>query len=394
MKIWIVTSSYSPVLGGLQKVTTHLAESMQNRGHDLDVFTNHFPSALPAFEKINQVNVHRLRFFVPDIADVLRGKIDLFLLSAIIFPFTLVNLFIRMLISPPDIVHVHFPAYHAVFINVLWRIFKFPLIVTFHGYDVERLIASDDILKKDIAFSKTIRKEVRRHLDYADFICAPSNYLLNKLLQFSPESIAKHKCIRNGIDLAMINRQAPMAYEGKYIFSAGRLVYAKGFDLLISAFSKVSVLHQDVKLIIAGEGDQKESLLDMIDQLQLNDKVLLLGFLPPEQIYQWMKGAEFVIVPSRQEGFGLTVVEALAAKKTVLATNVGAIPEIVEQAGFQALLVEADDEEMAANMNWMLDNPQEVKLVEITAKIANEFSWNSIVEQYLKIFDSLKNKLD
>ena len=105
----------------------------------------------------------------------------------------------------------------------------------------------------------------------------------------------------------------------KYIFSAGRLADQKNFPLLINAFSKFYKNHSDYKLIIAGEGQKRHELEELINSLHLNNKVELIGFT--KKIHEYMAKSQMFIQTSNYEGISNVLLESLSIGVPTIATN-------------------------------------------------------------------------
>src|SRR5665648_156449 len=111
--------------------------------------------------------------------------------------------------------------------------------------------------------------------------------------------------------------------------SIGRLHHTKGFDLLIKAMPLIS--HPpSVELIIWGEGEERASLEKLIEELGLGDRARLPGYAP--QVNRAFADMDIFVQPSRAEGFGLTVVEAMSAGLPVVVSQAGSLPELVADA--------------------------------------------------------------
>lgn len=111
----------------------------------------------------------------------------------------------------------------------------------------------------------------------------------------------------------------------------GRLIEAKGLRELIDAFEHLAQRDPMVRLSLIGEGLMREEITASVQQRGLGDKVILTGGLLPQQVAQWMSNAELVVLPSWSEGYPNVLVEALACGCPVVATQVGGIPEIIDE---------------------------------------------------------------
>src|SRR5262249_6683038 len=118
-------------------------------------------------------------------------------------------------------------------------------------------------------------------------------------------------------------------HRRSYILAFGRLIYKKGFDLLLTAFAQIAPRYQEVDLILAGEGEERDALRAQAQQSGLEGRVHFFGRATPEEVVRLLNGCLFVAVPSRIEPFGIVALEALAAGKRVLATRVGGLGELL-----------------------------------------------------------------
>ncbi|MFC1866648.1 glycosyltransferase [Thermodesulfobacteriota bacterium] len=109
------------------------------------------------------------------------------------------------------------------------------------------------------------------------------------------------------------------------IASVGRLIPVKGYETLIRA---VAGINHDFRLLIIGDGPLKKRLGGLVSELNMNHKVLFLGFSP--QVSKILSGVDLFVLPTLGEGFGLVLLEAMAHRLPVVATGTMAIPEIVD----------------------------------------------------------------
>ena len=133
-------------------------------------------------------------------------------------------------------------------------------------------------------------------------------------------NIDKNKCdiLYNAIDIDGIVKksQEKINIKDEFILSVGRLDKGKNHKLLIKAYKR---LNTDVKLVILGEGILKDELLSLIDDLNLNDKVLLLGF--DNNPYKYMSKCKFFAFASSFEGFSNVLIESLACSCAVVSSD-------------------------------------------------------------------------
>jgi L-malate glycosyltransferase len=163
-----------------------------------------------------------------------------------------------------------------------------------------------------------------------------------------PINLKKHLTIYNCVDVNQINNILnnsnltgvdAIYFDSKYyiIGSISRLRYEKGIDILIKAFSQVSKQNSNLKLLIIGDGPEKESLSRLAKELGVFNSIIWKGELPWEESIKLLTRMDIVICPSRFEGFGLTAIEALACGKPVIASGTGGLIEIIQ--GFNSSML-------------------------------------------------------
>jgi len=111
------------------------------------------------------------------------------------------------------------------------------------------------------------------------------------------------------------------------IGSIGRLVDQKDFPTLLMAFKDLLVYHPESELYIVGNGNRRRELQDLVRKLEINKKVFFLG--RTQYIPEFLSLIDLFVLPSRYEGFGLVLIEAMSAQKPILASNNSSIPEVL-----------------------------------------------------------------
>jgi glycosyltransferase involved in cell wall biosynthesis len=144
--------------------------------------------------------------------------------------------------------------------------------------------------------------------------------------------------------------------EDSLIGFVGRLDEQKGLMTLLEAMAILVERHRNAKLVLAGEGNLRASMLEFLRNRNLDRHAYLAGFR--EDIPEFLRGIDFLVMPSNWEGFGYAAVEAMAAGKAVVASHVSSLPEIIDD-GRTGLLVPPRSPRMLADaMVTLVDNPQ------------------------------------
>jgi glycosyltransferase involved in cell wall biosynthesis len=139
----------------------------------------------------------------------------------------------------------------------------------------------------------------------------------------------------------------------------GRLHPVKGQQYFLEAAAKVLEDRPDATFMLAGTGADQERLKNLAERLGISDQVKFLGFV--EDVPTLLTGLDLVVIPSLAEGFGLIAAEALALEVPVVATQVGGLPEVVQDHVTGLLVNPADDTSLAKGILWMLNHPHEAK---------------------------------
>jgi len=395
MKILLVPYLYLPNIGGTQITVSNLASEFKRKGHYVEIIAHKSPKELPKFEVINGIRVNRVFFTFPN------KKIKYFIGFILRFPRTLISMISIIQRIKPDVINMHLLDTNSFYVLLMKLIFRIPVVAFIRGGDIPNLHRQ----------SYFVRFVIKKLLEKSDYVLSNSKYMFNESIKVFPFISAKGSVVNNGINLSnSISREIKniKKYSDPFIFSAGRLIYQKGFDILIRAFK---IIHDEspnnISLKIAGNGPDKESLFELTKKLGLNDKVEFLGELNRNEITYYYNECEFFVLTSRcAEAFGNVCLEAIAAGKPVIASDVGGVGEIIQNEinGFlikpiriiqrnakMEQLYEIDERSLASMIKRLIDNPTERRLMgEKGREIAvNNFSWDKIEERYEKVFKML-----
>jgi glycogen(starch) synthase len=171
----------------------------------------------------------------------------------------------------------------------------------------------------------------------------------------------------------------------------GRLSPEKGFDVAVTAFASLVNRFPNARLVIVGEGPERTKLECQIRKLGLTHRVELAGEVAPEEVPGLLNTVTMVLLPSRQESFGLVALEAALMARPVVATRVGGLPEVVlhEQTG---LLVENENSgALAEAAAFLLTQPATAMKMGQTARLRahHTFSWQRHVDAYDALYQRL-----
>lgn len=172
------------------------------------------------------------------------------------------------------------------------------------------------------------------------------------------------------------------------IIYLGRLIWYKHVDDLLRAFSKLDF---DVELYAVGEGPEKEALKNLAKSLGVQNRVHLTGFVDEKKKIELLKSAHVLVLPSTAEGFGIVLIEAMAAGTPVLAADIPALRELIkdEQAGL--LFAPRDIDELKTKLELVLkDGDLRARLSENGYDLVRRrFTWDKVAERVRVIFRCL-----
>jgi GalNAc-alpha-(1->4)-GalNAc-alpha-(1->3)-diNAcBac-PP-undecaprenol alpha-1,4-N-acetyl-D-galactosaminyltransferase len=166
----------------------------------------------------------------------------------------------------------------------------------------------------------------------------------------------------------------------KWIVAMGRLIHAKGFDLLLAAFQKIADRYPDWQLLILGEGELKLELENLRDRLHLSDRVVFTGAI--SNPFPLLQCAKLFVLPSRTEGFPMALGEALACGLPVISTNCSSGIQELMRDGIDGIIVPKQDVgALAAAMDRLISDEAERNRLAIRApEVVERFSLDKILD--------------
>jgi glycosyltransferase involved in cell wall biosynthesis len=259
------------------------------------------------------------------------------------------------------------------------KLLRLPVVVSARGSDI-------NVLSK----FRVVRPMVRWTLRNSTRNIAVSRALLDEMMRLGapPEKIA---VIGNGVDEKRFRpleraeaRQAlGMPAKAQVVIAVGALAPVKNHEMLIEAASRVVQRYPDLRIYIIGEGNQRKHLEDLASRSGLEGCISFPGKRPNEELNLWYSAANVTCLPSRKEGWPNVVLESLACGTPVVATNAGAVPEILTSPEL-GIVVEQDSMAMAEGLCQALGRTWDRQQI---TRYALTRTWESVaqeVETYLQ----------
>ena len=373
MNVALFASAFHPHVGGVEELVRQLAHAFRRKGCGAIVVTNRWPLELPEFEEWEGISVYRFAMRTP--GDSLRERVKYQLTHAAIAR-RMLDVLTRHEIN---LLHVQCISANGYYAQTARRALRLPLVVTAQG---ERTMDAGQIYQR----SPFMNRMLCALLAEADHITACSRHTLDDLEEWYGQPLGpRAQVVYNGIDLSSFADPVPYPHPRPYVLGIGRHVPQKGFDVLLKAFALSNQVSHD--LLLAGEGPERPNLECLAADLGLGDRVCFVGRAARPLAVSLFAGCSFFVLPSRLEPQGIVNLEAMAAGKAVLASNVGGVPEIVRD-GEKGLLVPAEGVPALAQAITRLaaDAPLRQKLGAAGRERAGAFDWDAIAEQYLDIY--------
>jgi len=245
-------------------------------------------------------------------------------------------------------------------------------VLTVHGYYSEQItLLHGGVLGKAARFIEP------KMLKWADVVTVVSKSAQEAYRKVGVETIH----IPNAIDLKEMPREGERIYNRQIIF-VGRLSREKGIDVLIDAMDEI----EDVHLLIVGSGSERFSL-----DANTENRIHVMGEQTWKKTISLIRGSDVLVLPSRTEGLPTVILEAMAVGTPVIASAVGGIPEIIET-NREGVLVPRNDVKSLTNAikSVMKDRKKRAYLAKnAKEKLQREYTWDVVLEKYLKIYKNL-----
>ncbi|MGB5819478.1 MAG: N-acetyl-alpha-D-glucosaminyl L-malate synthase BshA [Saonia sp.] len=369
MKIAIVCY---PTFGGSGVVATELGIALANRGHEIHFVTYRQPVRLELLS--NKIHFHEVH--VPEYPLFHYQPYELALSSKLVDTIKLFGI---------ELLHVHYAIPHAYAGYMAKKILEedgiyIPMITTLHGTDIT-LVGKHPFYKPAVTFS----------INKSDVVTSVSEDLkqrtlelfdIKKEVEVIPNFIDKTKYSPNFTDC----QRSLMANDDERIVThISNFRRVKRIPDVIHIFHKIQ---QEIpaKLIMVGEGPEKENAELLCEQLGIKDRVVFLG--NSNEIDRILCFSDLFLLPSQSESFGLAALEAMINKVAVISSNAGGIPE-VNVHGVTGFLSDIGDvDEMAENaLKIVRDEAVMEEFKENAAEVASKFDILNILPLYEAVYE-------
>jgi glycosyltransferase involved in cell wall biosynthesis len=333
MKIALVVLRFDAP-GGVETTARQLAHGYLARGHEVEIF---------ASDLYDEGRWERRTDFAPTFegAPVHRFPVYKRLLPHVTFP-AMPGLMRALVAARPDVIEAHSHRYGQVLQSAAVSLATgVPLVIGphYHPADVRASWYDKGLLRgQDHAFGMTAYRVAR-------FVVVETETEARQLREFAPAE--KVRVVAPGLELdewfaaepeppgsAALARLPP-----RFLLYAGRVAENKGIDFLLEAYARVPPEDRLPLVLMGKDWGPGPALRAQAERLGIGDRLLWLGHVPSRAEYRavFRRAAGFVL-PSEYEAYGFVMMEAMAARLPIVATAVGAVPEVLEQGGIGTLV--------------------------------------------------------
>ena len=357
-----------PTFGGSGVVATELGRALAKKGHQIHFISYNLPVRL---EALNDPNIHYHEVNVPDYPLFKYQPYELALSSRLVDV---------VKTHKVDVLHVHYAIPHAYAAYMAKKMLldngiHIPIVTTLHGTDIT-LVGSHPFYRPAVTFS----------INHSDRVTAVSESLKQDTLRLFNIN-KKIEVIPNFIDIDRIKAKGKPCERSLLANKEEKIVtHISNFRPLKRILDVIAVFEGILpkvksKLMMVGEGPEKNKAMEYVKNKSLQEYVLFLG--NSNEIDKILCFSDLFLLPSEKESFGLSALEAMAHGVPVISSNAGGIPEVNQHGVTGYLSKIGDTADMTQNAVRLLENEKQHNLFKIQAQEqAQRFNINTIVSQY------------
>jgi glycosyltransferase involved in cell wall biosynthesis len=283
-----------------------------------------------------------------------------------------------------DVIDAHYYYPDGVAAALLARWVGKPLSITARGTDLNLIPA--------YALPRAMIRWAARRADASIGVCSA---LMDVLRDWDIDPGKLH-VMRNGVDLERFRplpqaqMRAELGLEGApLLLSVGHLVERKGHHVAIDAMPALLQTHPQARLVVVGDGVERERLQAQACTLGVAERVSFAGAVPNEQLLRWYSAADALILASSREGWANVLLEAMACGTPVVATRIWGTPEVVTPESGGVLFEPREGSALAAAVQQLLRSQPERSRVR---RYAEGFSWQQTTQAQVDLFARLSGR--
>ena len=373
MRILVVIYEFPPVGGGGGQVARDICHGLVNSGHEVRVLTAHLDD-LPHQEQIDDFQVTRIPSWRRQAYEA-----DLLAMAGFVISGSIAGLReIRR--WQPDLIHVHFAVPSGPVAWVLSRYSKIPYVLTAHLGDVPGGVPEKT--KNWFRWFYPFTPQIWRDASHA---IAVSEYTRQLALKHYPVDI---QVIPNGVDLNRLDPGDIKVGNPPQIIFAGRFVPQKNPLQVVKILADLQDLPWNC--VMLGDGVLRKEVEREVRKHNLQERIILTGWLTPDKVVQWFGKSDLLYMPSISEGLPVVGVQGLAMGLAIVASPVGGFVELVSD-GENGYLIQPDQpEKTKESLRGLLSDTSLLHEYRINSRQKSvRYDLNRIVNSYNQLFTEL-----
>lgn len=378
-------SKHSIAVGGLAEHVTELAAALHHRGHEVHIFTRIGPGQ-SGYDYTDGVHYHRCPY-EPHPDFLIENER---MCSSFVWHLAETESYLN---APFDIVHGHdWLSVRAI--KQIKNDHRRPVVMTIHSTEYGR--CGNQLFEGP---SRRVREIEWEGAYLAERVICVSGALRKEIQGLYDVPTDKTNVIYNGVDVRRFDarvstrsarRQYAIDVDDPVVLFAGRMTWQKGPDLLVEALPGLLEHHPRAKFVFAGEGDLRDGLERRAAVLGVAPATRFVGHRSGRELVSLFKSADIVCVPSRNEPFGIVILEAWSARKPVVATRNGGPAEFVKHED-TGLTVSDDRDSIGWGVGAVLANKAKARDMGCNGRREAElrFSWDIVATATERVYQSV-----
>lgn len=364
MKICLVSKTCDPKTGGLGRHVLELANSLEDRGHDVKVLTRKGGSSPELEVDVVEVGYLDLRQDVLNSYSAMPGFVN----------------YLRKHGQDFDLIHGHGLLGFSQPLALFLRLSDTKFVYTLHG------VSSEHTSRKWLQpLARLLFYPEKLTVKAADRLITVSKDAKKRAMDHYSLEEKSIDVVYNGVDTDKFS--STTEFDNKILF-VGHMNSRKGPQILLESFLEIEDSFPDAELVLVGGGRIKPELQKKVDKRGLNDRVSFLENISEDKLVELYSESIFVL-PSAYEGLGMVYVEAMACGAPVIGCDNSAVPEVIDD-GETGFLVERNSESISEKLRELLENPDLVQEMGKNGWEKTEsLSWSSIAEETEKVYSKI-----
>ncbi len=375
MKIVQLTPYFYPHLGGVESHVLELSKQLKKKGHEVLVVTTKLEGtkerSVVEGVPVKRVEPLTIKFSTPIIPDLSKSLMK----------------------EDFDILHSHSPPPIMSFFGLRSAKKKdVPFVLTYHcDLEIPHIFGPFIVsLYKRTMGTYTV-SQADKIITTTNTYGATSRVVWQEDADIIPNAVDTDRFNPNN-DGGWVREKLNLDEDEKLVMYVGRIVYHKGLEYFVRSAKH---LGPDVKHLLVGTGDFRPELERIIEEEDIEDKVLFAGRVPNKDLPDYYAAADVCVLPSvsRLEAFGIVALEAMASGTPVIVSDIPGVREVIVEGKHGLLSEPMNSKDLAGKIRTILTNP---KLAEKMGKngrkrVVNKFTWEKVADDIMEVYDSLVN---